>query len=220
MQLITKIISNSKFKRFILVSALLILYVCISAVSYTHAVTTDIADSVFRLHVIANSDSAEDQNLKYIVRDKVIEYMSSISQNASSKEEVIKIAKANLDKIQAIAAQTIRDNGYTFSVNVEVGNFSFPSKRYGDITLPPGYYDALRIKIGKAEGQNWWCVMFPPLCFVDVTSGVVPDESKEIMKENLSKEEFDLISKNSNEVKVKFKIVEVLQNFTISGIFM
>lgn len=220
MQLITKIISNSKFKRFILVSALLILYVCISAVSYTHAVTTDIADSVFRLHVIANSDSDEDQNLKYIVRDKVIEYMSSISQNASSKEEVIKIAKANLNKIQAIAAQTIRENGYTYSVNVEVGNFSFPSKRYGDITLPPGYYDALRIKIGKAEGQNWWCVMFPPLCFVDVTSGVVPDESKEIMKENLSKEEFDLISKNSNEVKVKFKIVEVLQNFTISGIFM
>lgn len=220
MQLITKIISNSKFKRFILVSVLLILYVCISAVSYTHAVTTDIADSVFRLHVIANSDSAEDQNLKYIVRDKVIEYMSSISQNASSKEDVIEIAKANLDKIQAIASQTIRENGYTYSVNVEVGNFSFPSKRYGDITLPPGYYDALRIKIGEAEGQNWWCVMFPPLCFVDVTSGVVPDESKEIMKENLSKEEFDLISKNSNEVKVKFKIVEVLQNFTISGIFM
>lgn len=220
MQLITKIISNSKFKRFILVSALLILYVCISAVSYTNAVTTDIADSVFRLHVIANSDSAEDQNLKYIVRDKVIEYMSSISQNASSKEDVIEIAKANLDKIQAIASQTIRENGYTYSVNVEVGNFSFPSKRYGDITLPPGYYDALRIKIGEAEGQNWWCVMFPPLCFVDVTSGVVPDESKEIMKENLSKEEFDLISKNSNEVKVKFKIVEVLQNFTISGIFM
>ena len=220
MQLITKIILNSKFKRFILVSALLIIYVCVSAVSYTHAVTTDIADSVFRLHVIANSNSDEDQNLKYIVRDKVIEYLSSISQNASSKEEVIKIAKANLDKIQAIASQTIRDNGYTYSVNVEVGNFSFPSKRYGDITLPPGYYDALRIKIGEAEGQNWWCVMFPPLCFVDVTSGVVPDESKEIMKENLSKEEFDLISKNSNEVKVKFKIVEVLQNFTISGIFM
>lgn len=220
MQLITKIILNSKFKRFILVSALLIIYVCISAVSYTHAVTTDIADSVFRLHVIANSNSDEDQNLKFIVRDKVIEYLSSISQNASSKEEVIKIAKANLDKIQAIASQTIRDNGYTYSVNVEVGNFSFPSKIYGDITLPPGYYDALRIKIGKAEGQNWWCVMFPPLCFVDVTSGVVPDESKEIMKQNLSKEEFDLISKNSNEVKVKFKIVEVLQNFTISGIFM
>ncbi len=220
MQLITKIISNSKFKQFILISVLLILYVCISAVSYTHAVTTDISGSVFRLHIIANSNSDEDQNLKYIVRDKVIEYMSSIKDTVSSKEEVIEIAKSNLSEIQNIASQTIRDNGYTYSVSVEIGNFLFPSKKYGDITLPPGYYDALRIKIGKADGQNWWCVMFPPLCFVDVTSGIVPDESKEIMKENLSKEEFNLISKNSNEVKVKFKIVEVLQNFAISGIFM
>ena len=215
-----KIFRNGFSSKFLLIISLLCLFIFLNAFSYVSAVSSDISSSVFRLHVIANSDSDEDQNLKYIVRDKVVEYMSSISQNASSKEEVIKIAKANLNKIQAIAAQTIRDNGYTYSVNVEVGNFSFPSKRYGDITLPPGYYDALRIKIGKAEGQNWWCVMFPPLCFVDVTSGVVPDESKEIMKENLSKEEFDLISKNSNEVKVKFKIVEVLQNFTISGIFM
>lgn len=216
MQLITKIISNSKFKRFILVSALLILYVCISAVSYTHAVTTDIADSVFRLHVIANSDSAEDQNLKYIVRDKVIEYMSSISQNASSKEDVIEIAKANLDKIQTIASQTIRENGYTYSVNVEVGNFSFPSKRYGDITLPPGYYDALRIKIGEAEGQNWWCVMFPPLCFVDDQNGIIDEKTDKKLKEVLTEEEYDLImAKNKSEVKnleFKFKITEVFQN--------
>ena len=220
MQLITKIISNSKFKRCVLLIFLLILYILISAISYTHAVTTDIADSVFRLHVIANSDSDEDQNLKYLVRDNVIKYLSSISNNASSKNEVIDIAKANLSKIQSIAVQTVRDNGYTYSVSVEVGNFAFPSKNYGDITLPPGYYDALRIKIGNAEGQNWWCVMFPPLCFVDVTSGIVPDESKEFLKENLSQEEFDLISNDSKEIKVKFKIVEVLQKFTISGIFM
>lgn len=220
MQLITKIISNSKFKRCVLLIFLLILYILISAISYTHAVTTDIADSVFRLHVIANSDSDEDQNLKYLVRDNVIKYLSSISNNASSKNEVIDVANANLSKIQSIAVQTVRDNGYTYSVSVEVGNFSFPSKKYGDITLPPGYYDALRIKIGNAEGQNWWCVMFPPLCFVDVTSGIVPDESKEFLKENLSQEEFDLISNDSKEIKVKFKIVEVLQKFTISGIFM
>lgn len=220
MQLITKIISNSKFKRCVLLIFLLILYILISAISYTHAVTTDIADSVFRLHVIANSDSDEDQNLKYLVRDNVIKYLSSISNNASSKNEVIDIAKANLSKIQSIAVQTVRDNGYTYSVSVEVGNFAFPSKNYGDITLPPGDYDALRIKIGNAEGQNWWCVMFPPLCFVDVTSGIVPEESKEFLKENLSQEEFYLISNDSKEIKVKFKIVEVLQKFTISGIFM
>lgn len=220
MKFIAKNLLNSKIKRFILLTLLLILYILVSAISYTNAVCSDIQESVFRLHVIANSDSAEDQNLKYIVRDSVIEYINEISNNASSKAEVILIAQEHLSEIENIALQTIKDNGYNYPVKVSIGNFAFPSKKYGDITLPPGYYDALKIEIGEAAGQNWWCVMFPPLCFVDVTSGVVPDESKEVMKNNLSEEEYDLISGNGADVEIKFKIVEVLQNFTISGIFM
>lgn len=220
MKFIAKNLLNSKIKRFILLTLLLILYILISAISYTNAVCSDIQESIFRLHVIANSDSAEDQNLKYIVRDSVIEYINEISNNASSKDEVILIAQEHLSEIENIALQTIKDNGYNYPVKVSIGNFAFPSKKYGDITLPPGYYDALKIEIGEATGQNWWCVMFPPLCFVDVTSGVVPDESKEVMKNNLSEEEYDLISGNGTDVEIKFKIVEVLQNFTISGIFM
>lgn len=220
MKFIAKNLLNSKIKRFILLTLLLILYILVSAISYTNAVCTDIQESVFRLHVIANSDSAEDQNLKYIVRDSIIEYINEISNNASSKDEVILIAQEHLSEIENIALQTIKDNGYNYPVKVSIGNFAFPSKKYGDITLPPGYYDALKIEIGEAAGQNWWCVMFPPLCFVDVTSGVVPDESKEVMKNNLSEEEYDLISGNGADVEIKFKIVEVLQNFTISGIFM
>ncbi len=220
MKFIAKNLLNSKIKRFILLTLLLILYILVSAISYTNAVCSDIQESVFRLHVIANSDSAEDQNLKYIVRDSVIEYINEISNNASSKDEVILIAQEHLSEIENIALQTIKDNGYNYPVKVSIGNFAFPSKKYGDITLPPGYYDALKIEIGEAAGQNWWCVMFPPLCFVDVTSGVVPDESKEVMKNNLSEEEYDLISGNGTDVEIKFKIVEVLQNFTISGIFM
>lgn len=220
MKFIAKNLLNSKIKRFILLTLLLILYILVSAISYTNAVCSDIQESVFRLHVIANSDSAEDQNLKYIVRDSVIEYINEISNNASSKDEVILIAQEHLSEIENIALQTIKDNGYNYPVKVSIGNFAFPSKKYGDITLPPGYYDALKIEIGEAAGQNWWCVMFPPLCFVDVTSGVVPDESKEVMKNNLSEEEYDLISGNGADVEIKFKIVEVLQNFTISGIFM
>lgn len=220
MKIITKILSNSKIKRFCLLILLLILYIFISAISYTNAVCSDISQNVFRLHIIANSDSEQDQNLKYIVRDKVLSYISKISKGASTKEEVVKIVQSNLNEIQSIAIKTIEENGFNYSVTVEVGNFSFPIKKYGDITLPPGYYDALRIKIGDAAGHNWWCVMFPPLCFVDVTSGIVPDESKEVMKSNLSDEEYSLISEQSADVKVKFKIVEVLQNFTISGIFM
>lgn len=220
MKIIAKNLLNSKIKRFILLTFLLILYIFVSAVSYTNAVCSDIQESVFRLHVIANSDSTEDQNLKYIVRDSVIDYINEISKDASSKDEVIAIAKEHLTEIEEIALQTVKDNGYDYPVKVSIGNFAFPSKKYGDITLPPGYYDALKIEIGEAAGQNWWCVMFPPLCFVDVTSGVVPEESKEIMKDNLTDEEYDLISGKSADVEIKFKIVEVLQNFTISGIFM
>ena len=220
MKIITKIISNLKFKRFCILSLLLILYIFVSAISYTNAVCMDISDNVFRLHVIANSDSKEDQNLKYIVRDNVLDYVAQISTTASSKEDIINILQNHLTQIEAIALDTIRKNGFDYSVCVEIGNFSFPTKKYGDISLPPGYYDSLKIQIGEATGQNWWCVMFPPLCFVDVTSGIVPEESKELLQSNLSEEEYNLISEESTDVKVKFKIVEVLQNFTISGIFM
>lgn len=140
-----------KFKRFLILMLLLILYVSVCAVSYTNAVCTNIADSVFRLHVVANSDSDEDQNLKYIVRDSVINYINKISKDSTSKSEVIQNAKNNLEEIKSIAEQTIKDLGYTYTVNVNIGNFAFPSKQYGDITLPPGYYDALKIEIGEAK---------------------------------------------------------------------
>ena len=139
---------------------------------------------------------------------------------ASSKDEIIELVVDNLDVIQNLAQDTVYNNGFNYEVNVEIGNFTFPTKKYGDITLPPGYYDALKIEIGNAKGQNWWCVMFPPLCFVDVTSGIVPDESKEVLKENLSEEEYSLISENTNDIEFKFKFIEVLQNLSISGIFM
>lgn len=213
-------IKNAKFNRIILIFLLFFIYIFISAFSYANEVCVDIANNIFRLHVIANSDTDVDQNLKYIVRDNVLEFVNTLSNEVDSKEDIIKIVTKDLSKIQEIAQQTVFDNGFNYNVNVEVGNFAFPTKKYGDITLPPGYYDALRIEIGEAKGQNWWCVMFPPLCFVDITSGIVPDESKEFIKENLSEEEYSLISENSNNIKIKFKLVEVLQNLSISGIFM
>lgn len=205
----------SIFKRLVILLVLLFIYIFICAFSYANAVSTNIQDSVFRLHVIANSDSEEDQNLKYIVRDKVLEYINSISSNQSSKEDVINLANEHIDEIQKIAEYTICENGYNYQVKLNIGNFAFPTKTYGDISFPAGYYDALKIEIGEAKGQNWWCVMFPPLCFVDVTSGVVPEESKEIIKENLSDEEYELVSENNNEINFKFKIVEMFQNIGI-----
>ena len=205
-------------KRFFIVIILFSFFVFISALSYVNAVSENIADSVFRLHVIANSDSEEDQNLKYKVRDSILEYMNSISSNCSSKEEVIKLAYEYEDEFYKIAKQVINENGSDYEVNIRIGNFDFPTKTYGDISLPAGNYDALRIEIGEAKGQNWWCVMFPPLCFIDVTSGVVPDESKEIMQENLDDEEYTLISDDeSTDIKFKFSLIEFFKGITLAN---
>lgn len=206
---------NSKVKMVIILSFLLFIYTTICAMSYAQSVSSDIAESVFRLHVIANSDSQEDQNLKYVVRDNLLSYMNEICKNTTNKEEAIKIAKQHENDFKQIALQTIREQGFSYDVNVRIGNFEFPAKHYGDISLPAGFYDALRVEIGEAKGQNWWCVMFPPLCFVDVSSGIVPEESKELMQDNLNEEEFALVSDHNPEIQFKFKLLEF---FTNSGL--
>ena len=201
-------------KKYILLLIVSVLFLLLSAYSYVNAVSNNLADSVFRLHVIANSDSKEDQDLKYKVRDKLIEYMNTLTNDINSKEEVIEIAKVHLKDFKEIAQNVVKENGYNYDVNVEIGNFSFPTKTYGDISFPAGFYDALKVEIGKAEGQNWWCVMFPPLCFVDVTSGIVPEESKENLEENLGNEEYKLISdtENNSILNIKFKIIELFES--------
>lgn len=190
-----------------------VFFLIFSAYSYASSISSDLSKSVFRLHVIANSDSDEDQSLKLQVRDKLLDYMNSITANVRSKDDAIKIAQDHQKDFQIIAEQTILDKGYSYPVTVEIGNYEFPTKQYGDITLPSGYYDALRVKIGKASGHNWWCVMFPPLCFVDVTSGIVPDSSKEQLKENMSSEDYSIISNDNSVTEFKFKIVELFKNF-------
>ena len=212
MKKILSFIKNPKVKMVIILSFLLFIYTSICAISYAQNISTDIADNVFRLHVIANSDSKEDQDLKYIVRDNLLSYMNEICSNCETKQEAINIVTENKDKFEEIAKSTIKEQGFSYDVKINIGNFEFPTKNYGDISLPAGYYDALRVEIGEAKGQNWWCVMFPPLCFVDVTSGVVPEESKEVMEENLSEEEFALVSDSSNdELQFKFKLIEFFQ---------
>ena len=208
-----------KIGRIFVILILLSLFILISAISYVDAVSNNIADSIFRLHVIANSDSKEDQDLKYKVRDAVLEYMNNISADCSSKEEVIRLAYEHQDDFISVAEKVIRENGFDYNVKIEIGNFEFPTKYYGDISLPAGFYDALKIEIGEAKGQNWWCVMFPPLCFVDVTSGVVPDESKQIMQDNLSDEEYSLISDNeSSDIKFKFSLIEFFKNINFASL--
>ena len=199
-----------KFKSIIILLILFSLFIFFSAYSYVSAISDNLYNSIFRLHVIANSDSDEDQNLKYIVRDNLINYIDS--KNFSTKEDVINYAKNHLDDLKQIAENTIKSQGFNYPVTVEIGNFEFPTKNYGDFSFPAGFYDALRVKIGSASGKNWWCVMFPPLCFVDTTTGIVPDTSKQELKENLSEENYMLVSEsNESDITFKFKIVEFFE---------
>lgn len=204
-------------KKYLLLSFVLIAFIILSAYSYSYAVNETLSNNVFRLHVIANSDNEEDQNLKYKVRDELIKYMETLTTSSNTKEEVIQIANNHLEDLKTIAENVIKENGFDYNVNVEIGNFSFPTKQYGNISFPAGFYDALKVQIGEAKGQNWWCVMFPPLCFVDVTSGVVPEESKANLEENLGQEEYDIISndEDSEIIDFKFKIVEFFENLGI-----
>ena len=213
MKTLSNLLKSSKFKMIITLSFLLFIYTSICAFSYAEYISTDISNSVFRLHVLANSDSKEDQDLKYKVRDNLLNYMNSICNNCSNKEEAINLVEKNKNNFKQIALDTIHNEGYNYDVNINIGNFEFPTKTYGDISLPSGFYDALRVEIGKAQGQNWWCVMFPPLCFVDVSSGIVPEESKELLNENLTDEEFSIVSDTSDKnIKFKFKLLEFFNN--------
>ena len=217
MRNIFKFIDFGFIKRFFIVLILFSIFVFISAISYVNAVSEDLSESVFRLHVIANSDSKEDQDLKYKVRDSILEYINELTSDCSSKDEVIALATEKQEALHDIAKKVIEENGYDYDVNISIGNFEFPTKTYGDISFPAGNYDALRVEIGEAGGQNWWCVMFPPLCFVDVTSGVVPDESKETIKENLNDEEYDLISDTeSPTIKFKFSLIEFFKGISFA----
>lgn len=204
-----------KFKKFLIIFTLFIVYLFFCIFSYSNAVSKNISDSVFRLHVIANSNSQEDQNLKYAVRDELIKHMNIVCKDISSKEEAIKIAKENKEEFYNIAKKVINDSGFDYDINIEIGNFSFPTKNYGDVSLPAGFYDALKVEIGSSSGQNWWCVMFPSLCFVDVSEGIVPEESKENLENNLSQENYNIITSDSLDFKLKFKLVELFENAKI-----
>ncbi len=203
------------FKKYFIIFILLFLYFMLYSFSYANNVVSDLSNSLFRLHVIANSNSKEDQNLKYLVRDELISYMNTLCSNVSSKEQAIAIANEHLDDFQKVANEVISKNGFNYSAKVQIGNFAFPTKTYGDISLPAGYYDALKVELGKAEGKNWWCVMFPSLCFVDINNGIVPEESKEELQSSLLEEDYNLISSNNSEYKLKFKIVELFENSKI-----
>lgn len=186
-------------------------YITSTSNSDLSKIQSGIADKIVRFHVIANSDSKEDQELKLKVKEAVVNYTEVILKNSKSIEETKSILEKETENILRICNQVIHENGYNYAVTAKLSESYFPTKSYGQYTFPPGVYEAYQIKIGEAKGQNWWCVLYPPLCFIDISHGVVGEESSHQLEETLTTEEFNAVS-GECEVKFRFKYLKFLNN--------
>lgn len=163
----------------------------------------EISNEVFRLHILANSDSEYDQSLKLKVRDKVLLHTRSLFENADSKEEAEALISDNLQEICNVALKEVKDSGYDYPVSAQITKMYFTTRRYESYTLPSGMYDALRITIGSGGGHNWWCVMYPSIC---ISSEEKQDEAA---KKTLNDSQYDIVKNEKYEYK--FKIVEIFE---------
>lgn len=139
--------------------------------------------NLIRFHVLANSNDPADQNLKLKVRDAILVATHDIFPGVAEKEEAKTLISANWDLLYDVATTTIKNSGYDYDVQIQLGTYAFPDRDYGDIHLPEGDYEALRIIIGEGRGENWWCVLFPPLCFIDLDATGEQNPSVEISPE-------------------------------------
>ena len=158
----------------------------------------DLAHDVLRVHILANSDSAVDQNLKLCVRDRVIGEFSDLYDGCPGKAEAVALTKAHLDEIEAVAEDEVWRQGFSYPVHAEVCEMYFDTRRYDGFTMPAGQYEALRLTIGAGEGKNWWCVMYPALCV-----GAASDES---LRTSLSGGEYRVVTVDRYDLR--FKVVE------------
>ncbi|MCE5287003.1 MAG: stage II sporulation protein R [Pelosinus sp.] len=140
-------------------------------------------DGLIRLHVLANSDSKEDQALKLKVRDAIIAYLEPLLSNAEDAAAARRIVGEQRENLILAARQVILANGADYKVRIQLGTFDFPIKTYGELVLPAGKYEAVRVLIGQGEGSNWWCVLFPPLCFIDITNAAATQNNQDKERE-------------------------------------
>lgn len=190
-----KIFSSHLFSKFVI--TIFVLCLLANCVQFS-AQCSEISDKVLRLHILANSDSNEDQQLKLKLRDKILENSMSLLGKPYSKDDAIVCAESQIDEIESFCNKTLKELGSDYLANCEVVNMYFNTRTYDSATMPAGFYDALRIEIGKGEGKNWWCVLFPPICL----TGAVEEEE-------VFSEEDEKILNQEGDYEFQFKIVEV-----------
>ncbi len=187
----------------ILMSTVAILYIWI-AVLGNDPLQPSIASKILRFHVLANSDSKTDQEVKEKVRDAVGTYLKPLLEESNNIEETREIVNYHMDEIVAVSQQTLRENGYDYAVKAFITHTDFPEKTYGSYTFPKGTYEALEITIGEGKGENWWCVLYPNMCFKGTVFEVTDSEAGEELREVLSAWEYaDIFDSGNVEVRLK-----------------
>lgn len=179
-----------------------VLYANVSSVSHT---VDRLQAEVLRLHILANSDTEEDQTLKLAVRDRLLSCSEEVFGDAQTLEEAYAAARGKLERIREIAQQVVREQGFSYDVQAELVEMPFDERVYADLTMPAGEYEALRITIGAAEGHNWWCVMYPPLC-IPAAESVQSDAAK--AEAYFDRGEYDLLT-NPRRYRARLKCAEV-----------
>ena len=174
--------------------------------------SNDYKENLIRFHVLANSDSEEDQALKLKVRDKVISYLKPKLEDSESISQSEKIILNEKDKLMDICKETIKQNGYNYDVSINLGYSKFPTKQYSSVVLPAGEYKSLKIIIGKGQGKNWWCVMYPNMCFQGSMYEVIDEKAETSLQEVLTQEEYDSIIEDS-DYKIQFKYLSFLNHY-------
>ncbi|MBS3994930.1 MAG: stage II sporulation protein R [Alkaliphilus sp.] len=172
-------------------------------------------EKLIRFHVLANSDAPKDQEIKFKIRDRIIREMNPLFEQSESLDNTRNIIKENLGNIERITREEIAANGGNYSVKATLNHSMFPAISYANTILPAGKYEALRVVVGKGEGSNWWCVLFPPLCFIDIKNVEISDKTKNELMKVLTEEEFKRIQSASigegMPIKLKFKVVEIIE---------
>ena len=169
-----------------------------------------LAQEVLRFHILANSDSDEDQALKMTVKEEVLGYLEGAMPEDMDVAETTDWMRRHTDELENLSREIVQQEGYDYPVSAAVTTCWFPEKTYGDLTFPAGNYEALRIEIGVAKGHNWWCVLYPNLCFLDAVNAVVPKEGKQELKNVLSEEEYSQITATT-DFKIKWYFPERLK---------
>ena len=195
------------------VSLVIGLVLAVSAAAYTYvysaAAQRDIAENVIRFHVLAHSDEYVDQVIKDIVRTEVLHEFEALLSSTDNLKQTRQMLKTELPSIQAHAETVVRKLGFDYRVEVRIDQAFFPTQVYGELSFPPGIYEALQITIGDGVGRNWWCLMFPPLCFVDMTS---TDVGRQQLADTVSDESFRLLTHQDQDanptMEVRFRVVE------------